>query len=195
MPPKAKFTKDEIIEAAFSIVRSEGIDALTARALGAKLRSSARPIFTVFKSMEEIHQEVITKSKKLYSEYIDHGLNQSEIPAFKGVGVEYINFAISEPKLFQILFMSEYMEKPSVSNILPIIDDNYLQILDSVKKCFSLDQSDSEWLYRHLWIYSHGIAVLCATSMCSFSAEEIGKMLTEVCMSMVKSIKEKNIND
>lgn len=31
MPPKAKFTKDEIIEAALSIVRADGIDALTAQ--------------------------------------------------------------------------------------------------------------------------------------------------------------------
>lgn len=195
MPPKAKFTKNEIIEAALNIVREEGLDALTARALGVRLGSSARPIFTVFKSMEEIHQEVIAASKKLYSEYVHYGLSQNEMPAFKGVGVAYIRFAITEPKLFQILFMSEYPEKPTLMNVLPIIDDNYLKILDSVQKCFSLNQSDSEWLYRHLWIYSHGIAVLCATNMCAFSAEGINKMLTEVCMSMLKKIKEDNRND
>ena len=33
MPPKAKFTKDEIIEAAVGIVREEGFSALTARVL------------------------------------------------------------------------------------------------------------------------------------------------------------------
>lgn len=35
MPPKAKFSKKEIIEAAVDIVKAEGSQALTARALGA----------------------------------------------------------------------------------------------------------------------------------------------------------------
>ena len=48
MPPKAKFTKAEIIEAALNIVRADGYEALTSRALGTYLGSSARPIFTVF---------------------------------------------------------------------------------------------------------------------------------------------------
>ena len=52
MPPKAKFTKTEIIEAALNIVRTDGYEALTSRALGIYLGSSARPIFTVFKNME-----------------------------------------------------------------------------------------------------------------------------------------------
>ena len=54
MPPKAKFTQEEIIEAALNIVRTNGYEALTSRALGTYLSSSARPIFTVFKNMEEV---------------------------------------------------------------------------------------------------------------------------------------------
>ena len=57
MPPKAKFTKAEIIEAALNIVRADGYEALTSRALGTYLGSSARPIFTVFKNMEEVQQD------------------------------------------------------------------------------------------------------------------------------------------
>lgn len=50
MPPKAKFAKEEIVNAALDIVRTEGFESLTARALGSKLGSSARPIFTVFQN-------------------------------------------------------------------------------------------------------------------------------------------------
>ena len=49
MPPKAKFTKEEITEAALNIVQTNGFEALTARELGTRLGSSARPIFTVLK--------------------------------------------------------------------------------------------------------------------------------------------------
>ena len=47
MPPKPKFTKEEIVAAALELVSANGIEALTARELSAYLGSSARPIFTV----------------------------------------------------------------------------------------------------------------------------------------------------
>ena len=58
MPPKPKFTKEEIVTAALELVSEKGIEALTARELGVRLGSSARPIFTVFNSMEEVQEEV-----------------------------------------------------------------------------------------------------------------------------------------
>lgn len=75
MLPKAKFTRAEIIEAALNIVRTDGYEALTSRALGTYLGSSARPIFTVFKNMEEVQQAMIEATKTLYKEYVNKGLS------------------------------------------------------------------------------------------------------------------------
>ncbi len=91
MPPKAKFTSEEIVEAALSIIREKGVDALTARELGTRLGSSSRPVFTVFKSMQEVLDEAIKEAKAIYRSYVERGL--LEVPAFKGVGTEYIRFA------------------------------------------------------------------------------------------------------
>lgn len=46
MPPKPKFTKDEIALAALDIVKKDGVSALTARELGKRLGSSSCPVFT-----------------------------------------------------------------------------------------------------------------------------------------------------
>ncbi len=188
MPPKAKFTRKEIIDAALEIVRNEGFDALTARALGAKLGSSARPIFTVFQSMEEVRQAVTDAAKALYKEYVQRGL--SDTPAFKGVGTQYILFSINEPKLFQLLFMGTHTDVPELSDVLPIIDENYDEILSSVKDGYGLTCETAEKLYRHLWIYTHGIAALCATKTCRFTGEEISTMMTEVFIGLLKSLKK-----
>lgn len=190
MPPKAKFTRDIIIQAGLSIVRENGIEALTARALGAKLGSSARPIFTVFQSMDEVQAEVKESAKSIYDEYVRKGLEQEL--AFKGVGTQYIVFAIQEPKLFQLLFMSEQEQPPKVVNVMPIIDDNYEDILLSVQNGYHLSKSTAEQLYRHLWIYTHGIAVLCATNMCIFTPEEINKMISQVFKGVLKEIIQEN---
>lgn len=190
MPPKAKFTRSELIQAALDLVRSKGADALTARALGQRLGSSARPIFTVFQSMDEVWQEVTQAARELYAGYIQEGLSQDKMPAFKGVGMAYIRFALTEPKLFHLLFMTEQVPKPGLANVLPAIDGSYPQILSSVQEHYSLDQAKAKWLYRHLWIYTHGIAVLCATSLCTFSPGETGQMLTEVCRAMLREIRD-----
>ena len=238
MPPKAKFTRDEIIQTGLDIVRENGMEALSARTLGTKLGSSARPIFTVFQSMEEVQEEVKKSAKLLYAGYVKKGLEQEL--AFKGVGAQYILFAMQEPKLFQLLFMTEQKEAPVVASILSKLDDNYEEILLSVQNgynlsedkapascsfsplhapsphfihifphftlflpvsCsfslfhalspyeeillsvqngYNLSEDKAEQLYRHLWIYTHGIAVLCATNMCIFTAEEINKMIVQV---------------
>ena len=50
MPPKAKFTKEQITKAALGVVSEKGAQALTAKELGAALGTSTTPIFTVFNS-------------------------------------------------------------------------------------------------------------------------------------------------
>ena len=187
MPPKAKFSKEEIIQAALDLVREDGISNLTARALGTRLGSSARPIFTVFQNMDEVQQAVIKAAKSLYTGYIREGL--SETPAFKGPGMQYILFSIHEPKLFQLLFMKEQVNIPDLSGVLVSIDENYDEILASVKDTYKLSDEASQKLYQHLWIYTHGIASLCATNMCRFTEEEISKMITEVFISLLKEEK------
>lgn len=188
MPPKAKLTREEIVSAGLEIVKADGIEALTARALGARLGSSPRPIFTVFESMEEVLGEVRMSAKKLYASYVDRGL--SEEIAFKGVGTQYILFAIREPKLFRLLFMEEQENVPSISGVLPLIEENYDRIVRSVQESYGLDIEAARKLYRHLWIYTHGIATLCATRMCSFTAEEIGGMMSEVFKGLLNGIEE-----
>lgn len=193
MPPKAKFTKAEIIGAALNIVRTEGYEALTSRALGTYLGSSARPIFTVFKNMEEVQQVMIEAAKNLYKEYVNKGLT-AEHP-FKGVGTQYILFSVNEPKLFQLLFMAEQKQIPDLSGVLPLIDESYGDILLSIQKDYEISELSAKKLYQHLWIYTHGIASLCATKMCRFTGEEISTMITEVCTSVLKKIQEEENND
>jgi len=195
MPPKAKFTRDEILEKALEIVRTEGIGRLTSRELGARLNSSARPIFTVFNSMDEVKQEVICYAKERYRQYVEQGL-KAEL-AFGGVGVAYITFAMEEPKLFQLLFMNAQAGgnaagktvSVNISQILPRIDASYEKILQSVQKPYGLDRQTADRLYQHLWIYAHGIATMCATELCNYTMEQIKEMMKEVFDGLLFLIK------
>lgn len=188
MPPKAKFTREEIIEAAFQIARKEGYDKITARELGRRLQSSARPIFTVFKNMDEVKAEVVARAKEVYGQYVADGLKQEL--AFKGVGMAYIKFSIEEPMLFQLLFMSAVPGDMSVESILPQIDASYEDILRSVQKYVDSRES-ADMIYQHLWTYTHGIATMCATGLCSYTVEQIGERLTQVFTGLMMLMKSK----
>lgn len=185
MPPKAKFTREEIIEAALKIARTQGIEAVTARELGKSLGSSARPIFTVFQSMDEVLEEVQKGAREIYRQYVEQGLSQT--PAFRGVGLSYIRFAIEEEKLFRLLFMSEQKPVDSIEQVLMLIDESYDAILRSVEEPYHLKREDAKRIYQHLWIYSHGIATLCATGMYAFTQEEIEKQLAEIFIGLLKN--------
>lgn len=58
----AKTTKEDILEAAYEIVRKKGIDSLNARALAKELKCSTQPIMYQFSSMEEIKLVFSTKT-------------------------------------------------------------------------------------------------------------------------------------
>lgn len=191
MPPKAKFEKETVIACALELVREAGMHALTARALGAKLQSSARPIFTAFNCMEEVQKEVLLRIRQQYASYIRTGL--ADPHPFKGVGAQYIRFAIEEPNFFRILFMTERPQTPAVSDILPQIEESYDAILQAIQTEYKLPPAKAQLLYRHLWIYTHGIATLCATDVCRFTANEIGDMMTDVFRGVLEQVQRKEV--
>ncbi len=183
MPQKAKFSKEEIISAAIDIIENDGIQFLTARSLGEKLGSSSRPIFTTFNNMDDVLKGVTVYANNLYQNYVSRGLK--EVIAFKGVGTSYIRFAVDHPRLFQLLFMKENETIPNSSNILGIIETSYQAILDSITNAYHVSEDFAKELYLHMWIYTHGIAVLIVNKMCKFSSEEISNMLTTIFKSLI----------
>lgn len=178
MPPKSKCTREQIIETAFQMVRKEGLDCLKARNLAQKLGTSTAPIFTAFNSVDEIRDEVVKKANALYGEYIKEGLKQT--PAFKGVGMKYIEFAKDEPELFKILGIN----KNFTDNFLPAYDDNSPEVLNVLENKYGMSKESAKKLYNHMSVYAFGFASLYAQRVYLFTMEDISRMLSEVYTAM-----------
>lgn len=190
MPPKVKFSRDQIVDAATQIVREVGMSALTARAIAERLNCSVAPVFSVFENMDELRAVVFKQAKEMYEMYIEEGLKQA-LP-FKGAGLKYIEFAQKEPYLFRLLFMSDY--HVDISNFL-LLDDNNAKILNALMTSWGLDEKTARALHEDIMIYTHGIAVLCVTGSCSFSEEETSRRLTSAFTAMLKEIKTSGHSD
>ena len=192
MPPKPKFTKEEIVAAALDLVSEKGIEALTARELGARLGSSARPIFTVFNSMEEVQEEVRAAALKRFESYAGKAMHYT--PVFKQVGMQMILFAMEEPKLYQLVYMSENAGATDFEGITQRLGNVAQLCVDVIQRDCSLSEKDAKALFEHVWIYTFGIGALCATGMCRFSQEEIIQMLGQDFMAMLFYAKSGRMN-
>lgn len=184
MPPKSKFTKEEVITAATEIAVEKGISAITARELGIRLGSSPRPIFTLFKNMEEVYDEVVKRAYEIYDEYMQEGFSD-KIP-FRGTGMAYIKFANENPRLFRIIFMDE---RPKPVTFTPYFADPHSgEIENLVVNRYNLSPKKAKKLYSHLTTYCHGLAVYCCSGLCDLSYDELAELLSEAFESFMMKI-------
>ncbi len=192
MPPKAKFTKEQITKAALGVVSEKGPQALTAKELGAALGTSTTPIFTVFNSMQEVQDAVMLAAMERFEEYAHKAAHIK--PVFKQVGMQMILFAKEEPKLYQLIFMSSISEAQTFDDIYARLGSVADECLDVLQKDYDLSKDNAKTLFEHVWIHTFGISALCATGMCNFSHEQIAEMLTQDFTAMMMLMKSGKFN-
>lgn len=188
MPPKAKYTRAEIINKAFEMTRKKGIDAVVARELGKELGTSSSPIFTAFKNMEELQEEVRKAAMREFEAYVHDAVNYQ--PAFKYVGIKMIEFAMKEPKLFQLLYMREHDSSQTYTMLIDELGEIVEVCIGIMQKDYDLSKEEAEMLFRQVWLHTFGICVLVAGKVCQISPEEISEMLSlefKGALTLIKS--------
>ena len=192
MPPKAKFTKEQITKAALCVVSEKGAQALTAKELGAALGTSTTPIFTVFNSMQEVQDAVMLAAMERFEEYAHKAAHLG--PVFKQIGMQMILFAKEEPKLYQLIFMSSISEAQTFDDIYAHLGSLADECLNVLQKDYDLSKENAKTLFEHVWIHTFGIGALCATGVCDFSHEQIAEMLTQDFTAMMMLMKSGKSN-
>lgn len=186
MAPKNKFTKEEMTEAALRVVRANGIDCLTAKAIADELGTSTRPIFTAFGSMDEVRQAVYAAAVRIYDGYTSAGLKEN-IP-FLGVGKSYIRFAKEEPELYRFLFLTRTQENEY--GAIKSMQHLQAHVRPTMMDIYHITADEADLYFRDLWLAAHSLSTLIVTGDCPYSDREIGQILTGFSISIFKSIKE-----
>ena len=175
MPKNIKISKDMILEAAFEIVRKDGIEKLSNRELANKLKCSIRPIYYQFQNVEEMQKELYKKIEKYFYKFLmDYIVD--DIPKYKQIGINYIKFAKKEKKLFQTLFMSEIGLTPNA--FISKAGEDYEEIAKMIKISTNLNDDDIKDFHTKMWIFCHGIASLVANNTIHLENEQIEQLLS-----------------
>ena len=180
MPRSAFFSKETIAAAGLEIIRRQGAGALTARALSKQLGCSLSPIFTVFEDMDEIRIAVRQAAAAMFSDYVKDVLDYQ--PAFKEYGMRLIRFAKEEQNIFQL-----FLERGN--SLLENAPAMALKCLDDIKESYQLTDDKVLILYRQLWAFTCGIAVLATQSPEEYPENLISGMISTQFLSTLSFLK------
>ena len=167
--PKQKIMQEEILKAAFSLVREEGFEKANARSIASRIGCSVQPIYSCFGSMETLMDRLYGRARQYLDWYIE--ANADKRRYFVSIGKCHVSFAREEKHLFRFLFLSPYQRAESFRDFY----EKYARadVTQSIQDSLRLTRPDAEELYLHMMIYTHGIACLIAADAAELSLEEI----------------------
>lgn len=165
-----KVEKQDIVKAAFEILRTEGFGQVSVRNVAKKLNCSTKPIYFQFENMLELKGELKTLAEKKYIEITAASKGKFNND-YVSHGMAYITFARDEKHLFRYLYLNGRDDKAK----LQIDDVNYESIITAIIARYNITKEQATALHFDMAIYSYGLAVMVNTGF----IELTDKMLEE----------------
>ncbi|WP_372631058.1 TetR/AcrR family transcriptional regulator [Cohnella sp.] len=165
MPPKAKFSKEAIVDAALAIADREGLDAITIRKIADELGSSIAPIYVNFKDVEELKDAVLIRIVDLSAEMARTPYSPDP---FLNIGIASLKFAREHPALFRELAVNNH---PRLRDVQTPIGD----LLAQMKRKPELELFSDEELMGILFkmrVFQLGLSVMDINGALPGASEE-----------------------
>jgi len=180
MGPKNKFTEEQIIDAAFEIAKTEGIDSITMRKIAEKMGGSVAPIYVNFKNINELIEAVIERIVSISQQLI---IEESRGNAFLDIGRASLRFAMEYSVLFRDLvlknnaYMQDYDEKMVPELIKEMQKDPEL-------KGFTVDELKT--ILLKMRVFQLGLSMMAANGL--FSKDYAMQDLMDILSSAANDV-------
>lgn len=176
MPSSPKIPKELILDKALKILIRDGYEAVNIKALAKEIGCSTQPISWHFGNMEGL--------RKSLSEYAQNyainklfDIQDNGVESFFNLGLNYLDIAFDEPKLFVFLFMNG--GSGYTANTLSVFSDlgQNAVITEQLAQQLNISQELAGAYVQDLTVYTHGLASYIATGVLNISREEAGETL------------------
>ena len=161
------------------LVREEGAAALSVRNLARTLNCSTQPIYSEFKNMETLREELMG--------YIRESYLHKDADSYQQIALSFLHFAQQEKNLFQLIYLRQRARGETFFE-----DPNERQTIHKLQVNLDLSQRQAADMHRRMQYYCYSMAVMMATGYLNFSQEEIRTELTEyyrIMLSYYKQVK------
>lgn len=193
MPPKAKISKEMIVEEAFQIARTHGVDKITARSISQRLNCSTQPVLYYFATVEEIKAAVYQQANDYHTRWLMNMEHDCENPMLR-IGMNYICFAAEERNLFHLLFQSNEF---SGVGIMDLVQSEELEpVMQVLQQEAGVTMDEAREVFTTLFVFVHGYASMFANNEMVYDEKHLAASLTKVFYGAVYAAKEiKNEED
>lgn len=183
--PKAKITREMVVDAAFEVTRIMGSENVNARTVSEKLGCSTQPVMYHFARIEEMKRAVYEKADRLHTEYLMNITDPQE-GVMLGIGLNYIRFAIREPNLFRFLFQSGFAVENS---LLDMIDSEELvPVLSAMRGAMEMDMEQTKEVFLTIALFAHGYASIIANNSLEYDEKVVAKHLEQAYRGAVLAV-------
>ncbi len=158
MPPRVRYTRNEVIRAAVDVVEKSGLNSLTARGVAARLGSSTAPVYHHFVTMDELALEVIKETQRALLEYTSRPYTDR---VFLNMGTGVAMFAWEHSMLYRALMLEGDRYSDVVREFIDTLESDMIK--DS--RFVSLPDSERRVLLRKMWTFTHGLASLISVGL------------------------------
>lgn len=172
MARKKEISREKILEVAYKMAITSGMDGMTARSIAKMGHFSTQPLYLEFENMEEIKNEVLNRiSKDLQEDILQKEFTGQPLI---DLDLSYITYAEKHTKLFKAMFVDGKFGSKVIAKALKElgIEKLQLQFPDA-----DFDQKKIEQIVTVNWITTIGMAALIVNQIASFSQEQIVNVL------------------
>lgn len=188
MPPKAKITKQMVLNTVMKITRETGFETVNARSIASNLQCSTRPIFTCYENMDELKNDFLDFAYQYFEQYVDSYQSSANVAPALINPLSYIDFAREETQIFKLLFVNDMdLDMRQAKDFYNEIDNEKRAI--DFSKILGIEPEYAKVIFLDLFLYTHGIAVLTATKKINLDRNSAQQMLTNVLSAFIKQKK------
>lgn len=173
MPPKTKFMKDMIINAAIEVAKQSGYESINARTVSERLHCSTQPVMYYFSTIDAMKRAAYAQVDQMHLEYLM--TTSPEQDPVLGLGLNYIRFAVEEPQLFRFLFQSGYAEGNSLLEMLD--SEELIPVLTAMQEGAGLSMKKTKQVFLTVAMFAHGYASIIANNGLEYSEKLVAKHL------------------
>ena len=109
MPPKPRYSRDAVLDAALDVTRRDGLAAVSARSVAKELQSSTAPVSSYFGSMEELIGSLVESIIDMLNASVDEAEGHD---ALLDGSFAMVRFCAREPRLYEALFLTTHTITP-----------------------------------------------------------------------------------
>lgn len=167
--PKQRITKEMVVNAAFEIARSSGMEQVMVKNIADKIGCSVQPIYSYCKNMDGLRQDVIKQVNDFIQEYVLNNIDKNDL--FRSSGHSYIQLAKEEPNLFKIFILHQRNGISSLEDLYQ--SETNPSIAKYISDKLNISLSKAKQLHLNMLIYTIGIGTIFSVTMPGISTDEI----------------------